>query len=193
MTDRTQLNGNSQVVGLDQQVGVVEQDDLGPLGQQEEGELDEEHQSQLADAADVQEDRAGQQGQQHAVAEILWRGQSGGRAGGEKVTPLLFGPRRQAHARVHRHCGLTSGKWQAAAVWLEHTVKPSSAAELRLCRRQRVTLATFRSLATQSSTLSVLQVNWRGETTGGRPSNHATTGLLGKTSEPPFSLHCRYI
>lgn len=64
-------NTDSQVVGLDQQVGVVEQDDLGPLHQQEEGELDEQHQGQLPDAADVQEDRAGQQGQQHAVAEIL--------------------------------------------------------------------------------------------------------------------------
>lgn len=70
------LGGDSQVVSLDQQVCIVKQDDLGPLHQQEECELDEQHQSQLADAADVQEYRAGQQGQQYAVAEILQQGEA---------------------------------------------------------------------------------------------------------------------
>lgn len=134
-------NADSQVVGLDQQVGVVEQDDLGPLHQQEEGELYEQHQGQFPDAADVQEDRAGQQGQQHAVAEILrqrWRERGRGwrRGGGERLhdyfsckqkkkntTEWLHErvharARRQAHTHTHtQQCGLTSGKWQAM-VWL---------------------------------------------------------------------------
>lgn len=186
-------NADSQVIGLDQQVGVVEQDDLGPLHQQEEGELDEQHQGQLPDAADVQEDRAGQQGQQHTVAEILRqrrreRGRVWRRGGGERLHHYFsckqkkkkkynrMGARTRerthAHAGRHKHtqrCGLTSGKWQAM-VWLEHRVKPSSAALVRLRSRQRVTLE-FCSLATHSFALSLLQVNWRG-TTGGRPSNH---------------------
>lgn len=63
--------GDSQSVGNDQHVCVVEQGHLRPLHQQEESELDEQHQSQLPYAADVQEHRAGQQGQQYTVAEIL--------------------------------------------------------------------------------------------------------------------------
>ena len=63
--------GDLQRVGGDQQVGVVEQGHLRPLHQHDEDQLDEHHESQLANAADVQEHGAGQQGQHHAVAEIL--------------------------------------------------------------------------------------------------------------------------
>lgn len=78
------LAGDSQGVGNDQQVCVVKQGHLRPLHQQEESELDEQHQSQLPYAADVEEHRAGQQGQQHAVAEILQqRGNSEGGGRGE--------------------------------------------------------------------------------------------------------------
>lgn len=102
------LKRHSQVVGLDQQVGVVEQDDLGPLGQQEEGELDEEHQSQLADAADVQEDGAGQQGQQHAVAEVLRRHRRRG-GDGRKGYAAAFSCAQQ-HARAYvRACADIAG------------------------------------------------------------------------------------
>ena len=62
-----------QGVGRDQQIGVVKQSDVRPLHQQEEDELDEQHESQLPYAADMEEHRAGQQGQQHTVAEILHR------------------------------------------------------------------------------------------------------------------------
>lgn len=54
---------------------------------------------------------------------------------------------------------LTSGKWQGMA-WLEHRVKPSSAVLVKLCSRQRVA-DVFSSLATQSCSLSLLQVNWQ--------------------------------
>lgn len=64
---------NSQGVSSDQLVSVVEQGHLRPFYQQEESELDKQHQDQLPDAADVQEHRAGQQGEQHAIAEILGR------------------------------------------------------------------------------------------------------------------------
>lgn len=78
------LAGDSQGVGNDQQVCVVKQGHLRPLHQQEESELDEQHQSQLPYAADVEEHGAGQQGQQHAVAEILHRrGNSEGGGRGE--------------------------------------------------------------------------------------------------------------
>lgn len=60
-----------QGVGNDQQVCVVKQGHLRPLHQQKESELDEQHQSKLPYAADVEEHRAGQQGQQYAVAKIL--------------------------------------------------------------------------------------------------------------------------
>lgn len=62
---------HSHGIGGDKEVRVVEQCYLWPLHQQQEGELDEQHEDQLPDAADLQEHRAGQQGQQHAVAEIL--------------------------------------------------------------------------------------------------------------------------
>ena len=58
-------------IGGDEEVCVVEQSDLWPLHQQQEGELDEQHEGKLPDAADLQEHRAGQQRQQHAVAKIL--------------------------------------------------------------------------------------------------------------------------
>lgn len=64
-----------QPVGVEQQVSVVEQGHLRPLHQQEEDKLDEQHERQLPDAADVEEHGAGQQGQQHAVAEVLQQGQ----------------------------------------------------------------------------------------------------------------------
>ena len=72
---------DSQGISDEQQVCVVEQHHLRPLHQQQEGELDEQHQSQFPYAADVQEHGAGQQGQQYAVAEILqgrW-GREGGK------------------------------------------------------------------------------------------------------------------
>lgn len=75
-----------QAVGRDQQVGVVEQGDLRPLHQQEESDLDEQHQCQLSYAADVEEYRAGQQGQQDTVAEILQ--QRGDSQGGRRVRTL---------------------------------------------------------------------------------------------------------
>ena len=65
------LAGDSQGVGNDQQVCVVKEGHLRPLHQHDESELDEQHESQLPDAADVEEHRAGQQGQQYTVAEIL--------------------------------------------------------------------------------------------------------------------------
>lgn len=65
------LAGDLQAAGNDQQVRIVKQGHLRPLHQQEESELDEQHQSQLSYAADVKEYRAGQQGQQHTVAEVL--------------------------------------------------------------------------------------------------------------------------
>lgn len=132
-------NTDSQVVGLDQQVGVVEQDDLGPLHQQEEGELDEQHQGQLPDAADVQEDRAGQQGQQHAVAEIL-RQRGGGVGGGEEEKGYTIGfhanrKKQQkkttewVHERVHArarmqaqtHSTLRADLWEMAGHGLAGT------------------------------------------------------------------------
>lgn len=80
------LAGDSQGVGNDQQVCIVKQGHLRPFHQQEESELDEQHQSQLPYAADVEEHRAGQQGQQHAVAEILQqREDSKGRGGGGRM------------------------------------------------------------------------------------------------------------
>ena len=75
--------GDSHGVGRDKQVCVVKQGHLRPLHQHEESELDEQHQSQLPYAADVEEHGAGQQGQQYTVAEILQqRGDSEGGGGG---------------------------------------------------------------------------------------------------------------
>lgn len=73
-------SGDLQRVGGDQQVGVVKQGHLRPLHQNDEDELDEHHESQLADTADVQEHGAGQQGQHHAVAEVLRQRRAGGAA-----------------------------------------------------------------------------------------------------------------
>lgn len=75
---------HSQGVGMNKLVCVIKQDNLRPLHQDEESELDEQHQSQLTDAADVEEHGAGQQGQQYTVAEILQNrrhSQCGGRGG----------------------------------------------------------------------------------------------------------------
>lgn len=58
-------------IGGDKKVRIVQQCYLWPLHQQQEAELDEHHEGQLPDAADLQEHGAGQQCQQHAVAEIL--------------------------------------------------------------------------------------------------------------------------
>lgn len=95
------LAGDSQGVGNDQQVCVVKQGHLRPLHQQEESELDEQHQSQLPDAADVEEHRAGQQGQQYTVAKILQqRGDSeGGGLLGEhlNVQSMHIETRTKAH------------------------------------------------------------------------------------------------
>lgn len=72
---------NSQGVSKDQLVCVVKQGHLRPFYQQDESELDKQHQDQLPYAADVQEHRAGQQGEQHAVAEILGKTREEGRKG----------------------------------------------------------------------------------------------------------------
>lgn len=58
-------------IGGDKEVRIVQQCYLWPLHQQQEAELDEHHEDQLPYAADLQEHWAGQQRQQHAVAEIL--------------------------------------------------------------------------------------------------------------------------
>lgn len=63
--------GDLQGVGKDQQVCIVKQGHLRPLHQQEKSELDEQHQGQFPYAADMEEYRTGQQGQQYTVAEIL--------------------------------------------------------------------------------------------------------------------------
>lgn len=108
--------GDSQ--GVDQQVCVVKQGHLRPLHQQEESELDEQHQSQLPYAADVEEHGAGQQGQQYAVVEILQQregsegrgrggeGGGGGRSG--EYSNILFrhtenhtGPQRASKQYTH--------------------------------------------------------------------------------------------
>lgn len=86
------LAGDSQSVGNDQQVCIVKQGHLTPLDQQEESELDEQHQSQLAYAGDVEEHRAGQQGQQYTVVEILCHtgDGKGGEGGLGEYSNLLF-------------------------------------------------------------------------------------------------------
>lgn len=63
--------GDLQGVSDEEQVCIVKQGHLRPLHQHEESELDEQHEGQLANAADVEEHGAGQQGQQNTVAEIL--------------------------------------------------------------------------------------------------------------------------
>lgn len=74
---------NSQGVSEDELVCVVKQSHLRPFYQHQESELDKQHQDQLANAADVQEHRAGQQGEQHAVAEILgWPGRKSAKVSG---------------------------------------------------------------------------------------------------------------
>lgn len=100
------LAGDSQGVGNDQQVCIVKQGHLRPLDQQEESELDEQHQSQLAYAADVEEHRAGQQGQQYTVAEILHQtGDSKGEEGGlaEYSNLLFIHTEKQTRTRAHWH------------------------------------------------------------------------------------------
>lgn len=64
---------HSHGIGGDKEVSVVKQCYLWPLHQQQESELDKQHEGELPNAADLQEHGAGQQRQQHAVAEILWR------------------------------------------------------------------------------------------------------------------------
>lgn len=153
---------NSHGVSKDQLVCVVKQGHLRPLYQQEESELDKQHQHQLPYAADVQEHRAGQQGEQHAIAEIL--GEPG------RKSAKVRGPCKQKNKKKKdtraaptqkiNITELTSGKWQGI-VWLEHRVKLSSVVMVRLCSRHRVTEDTFSSSATQSCSFSLLQVNWQ--------------------------------
>lgn len=68
------LAADLQPVGVEQQVSIIKQGHLRPLHQQEEDKLDKQHERQLPNAADVEEHGAGQQGQQHTVAEILQQG-----------------------------------------------------------------------------------------------------------------------
>lgn len=58
-------------VGRHQQVLVVKQADFGHLQNKEVENLDEEHEEELPDAADLQEDGGGQQAQQNAEGEVL--------------------------------------------------------------------------------------------------------------------------
>lgn len=62
---------NVDGVGHHQQVLVVKEADFGHLQDEEVDELDEEHEEEFTDAADLQEDGAGQQAQQHAGREVL--------------------------------------------------------------------------------------------------------------------------
>lgn len=95
---------NSQGVNKDQLVCVVKQGYLRPFDQQEESELDKQHQDQLPDAADVQEHRAGQQGEQHTIAEIL--GQPG------RKSTKVRGPCKQK--KPHTSCTYTEDKYDGA-------------------------------------------------------------------------------
>lgn len=150
---------NSQGVSKDQLVCVVKQGHLRPFYQQEESELDKQHQDQLPYAADVQEHRAGQQGEQYAIAEILGRPERKS----TKVKGLYKQKKKNTRAAPTQKINmteLTSGKWQGI-VWLEHRVKLSSFIMVRLCSRHRVTEDTFSSSATQSCSFSLLQVNWQ--------------------------------
>lgn len=54
-------------VGHDQQVLVVEEAHCRHLHHKQVEQLDEQHEEELADAADLQEDGAGQQAQQHTA------------------------------------------------------------------------------------------------------------------------------
>lgn len=58
-------------VGHHQQVLVVEEAHFGHLQDEEVQQLDEEHEEEFTDAADLQEDGAGQQAQQHTQWEVL--------------------------------------------------------------------------------------------------------------------------
>lgn len=58
-------------VGHHQQVLVVKEADLGHLQNEEVKNLDEEHEEELPDAADLQEDGGGQQAEQDAEGEVL--------------------------------------------------------------------------------------------------------------------------
>lgn len=58
-------------VGHHQQVLVVKQVDFGHLQNEDVENLDEEHEEELPDAADLQEDGGGQQAQQDAEGEVL--------------------------------------------------------------------------------------------------------------------------
>lgn len=62
---------HSHSVGRHQQVYVVEEADGRELQHQHVNKLNEEHEEQLPDAADLQEDRAGQQAKEHTGGEIL--------------------------------------------------------------------------------------------------------------------------
>lgn len=58
-------------VGHHQQVLVVKEADLGHLQYEEVKNLDEEHEEEFPDAADLQEDGGGQQAEQDAEGEVL--------------------------------------------------------------------------------------------------------------------------
>lgn len=96
---------NSQGVSKDQLVCVVKQGHLRPFYQQEESELDKQHQDQLPYAADVQEHRAGQQGEQYTIAEIL--GQP------ERKSTKVKGLYKQKKKK-HTSCTYTGDKYDGA-------------------------------------------------------------------------------
>lgn len=58
-------------VGHHEQVLVVKEADLGHLQYEEVKDLDEEHEEEFPNAADLQEDGGGQQTQQDAEGEVL--------------------------------------------------------------------------------------------------------------------------
>lgn len=58
-------------VGHHQQVLVVKEVDLGHLQYEEVKNLNEEHEEEFPDAADLQEDGGGQQAEQDAEGEVL--------------------------------------------------------------------------------------------------------------------------
>lgn len=60
-------------VGHHQQVVVVKEVHFGHLQDEEVEKLHEEHEEEFSDAADLQEDGAGQQAEQHAGREVLRR------------------------------------------------------------------------------------------------------------------------
>ena len=171
--------GDSQVLGFDQQVCVVKQYHLRPLYQQEESELDEQHQSQLPYAADVEEHGAGQQGQQHAVAEILQERCT--REGGEECKVNI----QTSHSKANHECTGTH-----ICVYVCENTQIRVNAYGRVCLNvmlwdwPRGNGRAWPGWSTESSHPSL---PWSG-CTAGRESRSCSASLL---CIPPVSLCCR--